>query len=153
MIDAKVEHLWNQGLIFEARVYAGMKRWFMRGLPSPARKGDDLDNVSAKCGLAAAIEMFRWRGEVAEEEETRRSGVDLLYWSTIADNLGAVRALATKGNAFPGGRLRFHRAGKCKAEWRGSSMAYDRVHDSSSSLHALDICFCVRIHCDFWHSV
>ena len=152
MIDAKVEHLWNQGLIFEARVYAGMKRWFMRGLPSPARKGDDLDNVSAKSGLAAAIEMFRWRGEVAEEEETRRSGVDLLYWSTIADNLGAVRALATKGNAFPGGRLRFHRAGKCKGSEEVAWLTTG-VHDSSSSLHALDICFCVCTHYDFWHSV
>ena len=118
MIDAKVEHLFTLGLVFEARVYAGMKHWFMRGLPSSSdnMKGDASDGgacaVSAKEGLAAAIEMFRWRGEEEEAEETRRSGVDLMFWSTLADNLGAVRALATEGNAFPGGRLRFHRPGK-----------------------------------------
>ena len=114
MIDAKVEHLWAQCLVFEARIYAGMKHWFMRGLPSSATKGDASSyTVSAKEGLAAAIEMFRWRGEEEEAEETRRSGVDLMFWSTLADNLGAVRALATEGNAFPGGRLKFHRPGKC----------------------------------------
>ena len=157
MIDAKVEHLWAQGLIFDARVYAAMKQWLMRGLPSSDMKGgvvgapsrsyslrsrkrdwmkpsliptEALDGgvqsgrwcpisgggvctVSEKEGLTAAIEMFRWRGEEEEAEETRRSGVDLMFWSTLADNLGAVRALATEGNAFPGGRLKFHRPGKC----------------------------------------
>ena len=117
MIDAKVEHLFAQGLVFEARAYAGLKHWFMRGLPSSSdMKGDTLDGgactVSAKEGLAAAITMFRWRGEAKEAEETRRSGVDLLFWSAIANNLGAVRALATEGGAYPGGRLRFHRPGK-----------------------------------------
>ena len=117
MIDAKVEHLWSQDLVFEARVYAGMKHWFMRGLPSSDddTKGDASgadDTVSAKEGLAAAIEMFRWRGEQEEAEETSTSGVDLLFWSALADNLGAVRALATDGNAYPGGRLKFHRPGK-----------------------------------------
>ena len=116
MIDAKVEHLWAQGLVFEARVYAGMKHWFMRGLPSSDMKGDASDSsctVSAKEGLDVAIEMFRWRGEEKEAEETRTSGVDLLFWSAVADNLGAVRALATEGEPFPGGRLRIHRPGKC----------------------------------------
>jgi hypothetical protein len=116
MIDAKVEHLFAQGLVFEARVYAGLKHWFMRGLPSSSdMKGDapgGACTVSAKEGLAAAIEMFSWRGEEEEAEETRRSGVNLLFWSTLADNLGAVRALATEGNAYPGGRLQFHRPGK-----------------------------------------
>ena len=117
MIDAKVEHLFAQGLVFEARVYAGLKHWFMRGLPSSydtkeAEFGGNVCTVLAKEGLAAAITMFRWRGEEEEAEETRRSGVDLLFWSAVADNLGAVRALATEGNAYPGGRLRFHRPGK-----------------------------------------
>ena len=117
MIDAKVEHLFAQGLVFEARVYAGLKHWFMRGLPSSddtkeAALGGSVCTVSAKEGLAAAIEMFRWRGEAEEAEETRRSGVDLLFWSTVADNLGAVRALATEGHAYPGGRLKLHRPGK-----------------------------------------
>ena len=141
MIDAKVEHLWSQDLVFEARIYAGMKHWFMRGLPS---SNDDTkvdasgadSTVSVKEGLAAAIKMFRWRGEAKEAEETHRSGLNLLFWSTLADNLGAVRALAkegnevipfhggqfsfsdsvraasSEGNPFPGGRLRFHRPGK-----------------------------------------
>ena len=139
MIDAKVEHLWSQDLVFEARVYAGMKHWFMRGLPSDDddTKGDasgDDGTVSAKEGLVAAIKMFRWRGEAKDAEETHRSGVNLLFWSTLADNLGAVRTLAkeenevipfgpfslsasvraglTEGGAFPGGRLMFHRPGK-----------------------------------------
>ena len=118
MIDAKVEHLWAQGLVFEARVYAGLKHWFMRGLPSPddtkgdASSGGGAYKVSAKEGLAAAIDMFRWRGEEEEAEETRRSGVDLLFWSSVADNLGAVQALATEGNAYPGGQLKLHRPGK-----------------------------------------
>ena len=68
--------------------------------------------MSEKEGLTAAIEMFRWRGEEEEAEETRRSGVDLLFWSSVADNLGAVQALATEGNAYPGGQLKLHRPGK-----------------------------------------
>jgi hypothetical protein len=116
MIDAKVEHLFAQGFVFDARVYAGLKHWFMRGLPSYDTKeadfGGNVCTVSVKGGLAAAIEMFRWRGEEKEAEETRRSGVDLLFWSAVADNLGAVRALATEGNAYPGGRLKLHRPGK-----------------------------------------
>ena len=63
MIDAKVEHLFTLGLVFEARVYAGMKHWFMRGLPSSSdnMKGGASNGgacaVSAKEGLAAAIEF------------------------------------------------------------------------------------------------
>ena len=121
MIDAKVEHLWSQAiisgkrtgeslqeymgdqnLVFEARVYAGLKHWFMRGLKAEEEDG----------GLEAAKRMFRWRGKRAEAEETRRSGVDLLFWCSLASNLSAVRALATEGNAFPGGRLKFHRPGE-----------------------------------------
>ena len=115
MIDAKVEHLWAQGLVFEARIYAGLKHWFMQGLPSSMKGGASGSSctVSAKEGLTAAIEMFRWRGEDEEAEETRVSGVDLLLWSTLADNLGAVRALTTEGNDYPGGRLRIHRPGTC----------------------------------------
>ena len=114
MLAAKVEHLWAQGLVFEARVYAGLKHWFMRGLPSSDDTKGDASSymVSAKEGLTAAIEMFRWRGEDEEAGETHKSGVDLLFWSALADNLGAVRALATEGNAYPGGRLKFHRPGK-----------------------------------------
>ena len=117
MIDAKVEHLWAQGLVFEARVYAGLKHWFMRGLPSSsdtkeAALSGSVGTMSAKEGLTVAIAMFRWRGEDEEAEETRTSGVDLLFWSAIAGNLGAVRALSTEGNAYPGGRLKFHRPGK-----------------------------------------
>ena len=108
MIDAKIEHLWDHGLVFESRVNAGLKHWMMRGLPFSET---DAAKDAAKDGLADAIEMFRWRGEEAEAEETRRSGVDLLFWSAVADNLGAVRALATKGKSFPGGRIRYHRPG------------------------------------------
>ena len=144
MIDAKVEHLWSQAilsgerkgetlqehmgdqnLVFEARVYAGLKHWFMRGLNAGRDSSSTTQTITGDgCavaeeeggGLEAAKRMFRWRGKREEAEETRRSGVDLLFWCSLADNLGAVRALATEGNAFPGGRLKLHRPGEFEME-------------------------------------
>ena len=100
MVDAKVEHLWSEGIVFDARVFAGLKHWFMRGLPTTGK------SATEEGGLDAAIKMFRWRGDEEEAEETRRSGVNLLFWSVLANNLGAVCALATKDAPFPGGRVR-----------------------------------------------
>ena len=68
----------------------------MRGLP--LIKAPDEDN-----GLAAARRLFRWRDDVnVEDEETRRTGVGLLFWSSLSDNLEAVHALGK--TATTGGR-------------------------------------------------
>ena len=101
MVDAKIEHLWNQARTFEARVYIGLKHWFMRGMPSGTPDTD-------KTGLALARAMFRWRSELKEAEEKKRCGVGILFWSALSNNLDAVREyLSAAGRDEPSksGRL------------------------------------------------
>ena len=89
--------MWKLGKVFEARVFAGLKRWLMRGLPLINAPNED-------DGLAAARRLFRWRDDAnVEDEETRRTGVGLLFWSSLSDNLEAVHALG-KTAATGGGR-------------------------------------------------
>ena len=45
-------------------------------------------------GIGGAREMFRWRDDATEKEETRQTGVGLMFWSALAGNAEAVRALA-----------------------------------------------------------
>ena len=52
----------------------------------------------AVSGIGGAREMFRWRDDETEKEETRRTGVGLMFWSAMAGNAEAVRALAADGS-------------------------------------------------------
>ena len=89
MIDAKVAYLWSQGKIFDARVVASVRHYFMRGLSDDMRE----DEPSQQVALDVVRESIRWRGDVMEAEETRRTGVGLLFWCAVADNVGACRAV------------------------------------------------------------
>ena len=69
----------------------------MRGLPLINAPNED-------DGLAATRRLFRWRDDAnVEDEETRRTGVGLLFWSSLSDNLEAVHALG-KTAATGGGQ-------------------------------------------------
>ena len=140
MIDAKVDHLWDQGLVFDARVFAGLKHWFMRGLPDLVK--DDGDDEEELTGLEAARGIFRWRGDKAEEAETQQTGAGLLFWSALSDNLDAVRALGHGmggSKKLYGGTLRvdrpdlftiFQRGGTCTQSTTKSKL---RLYTSASS--------------------
>ena len=90
MIAAKVEHLFEGGRIFEGRTFAALRRRFMFGLEHTQAMAADV----AVSGIDGAREMFRWRDDATEKEETRRTGVGLMFWSAMAGNAEAVRALA-----------------------------------------------------------
>ena len=92
MIDAKIDHLWGQGLAFDARAFTGLKRHFMRGFDITALEGSTDDSGSA---LESARALFRWRDDATEKEETQQIGVGLLFWCALADITDAVRALIT----------------------------------------------------------
>jgi hypothetical protein len=47
-------------------------------------------------GLAAARELFRWRDDATEAKETARTGVGLLFWCCMQDNVKAVLELAER---------------------------------------------------------
>ena len=91
MIDDKIDHLWDQGLAFDARVFTGLKRQFMRGFDIAALEGSTDDGSGG--ALEAARALFRWRDDVTETKETNKFGVGLLLWCALADITDAVRAL------------------------------------------------------------
>ena len=45
MIDAKIDHSWGQGLAFDARIFTGLARKFMRGFGITALEGSIDDSV------------------------------------------------------------------------------------------------------------
>ena len=123
MVDDKIDYLWSTGKAFEARVFTALKPWLMRGLPT----SEETDKVRAattseedvgeskagsgnggeggdctsggKSGLAAARELFRWRDDETESAETERTGIGLLFWSSLSDNVEAVLELAKEAAA------------------------------------------------------
>ena len=53
------------------------------------------DNIAPPTnGLNAVRTMFRWRDSLREAEETRVTGVGLLFWSAIVGNVEAIQELA-----------------------------------------------------------
>ena len=84
MIDAKVEDLFEEGKYFDARIFAALKHWFMRGLAAE----------KSLSGLDAAREMFRWCDDATEAAETRKTGVGLIFFCAFSSNLEAILALA-----------------------------------------------------------
>ena len=125
MIDAKIDHLWVQGLAFDARVFTGLRRNFMRGFNITALESSTDDSGGA---LEAARALFRWRDDTTEKEETRQIGVGLMFWCALADNTDAVRALiaAAGDNAIPiiNERLSIHRPGM-----------FSHFHQNVTALH------------------
>jgi ankyrin repeat protein len=91
MIHAKIDHLWDQGLGFDARVFTGLKRKFMRGFDIAALEGSTDDGSGG--ALEAARALFRWRDAVTETKETSQTGVGLMFWCALADITDAVHAL------------------------------------------------------------
>ena len=89
MIDDKVADLFTQKRIFNARLYATLKHWYMRGLP-PVPRGEVLTCV----GLAAARRRLRWGTDDVEADETKMTGVGILFWCTMLNDVVAVRELA-----------------------------------------------------------
>ena len=125
MIAAKVEHLWNQGLVLDARAYTVLNHIFMRGLPGSldsTRTSTTLacssvsvpTNTSSSSSattpiaappspsavpapsssaLAALRIQLRWRSDAEEAEETRITGLGLLFWASLSNNIAAVHEL------------------------------------------------------------
>ena len=130
MIDDKVDHLWSVNKVFDMRVFAGLKHYLMRGLPGEEVRGSedehgDGSGEGGKCeivgetkdgkegrqyGLAAARALFRWRDDATEAAETKRTGVGLLFWCSMSDNVEAVRELAREAAAQQGGGSGDHRS-------------------------------------------
>ena len=129
MIDNKVQHLFDQQQRLHARFIAGLKPWFMRGLPSPpaseaSGSGNAVDEHNAptsgedaaedatenrrrlrrhrrRAALESARSMYQWRGEDSEPEtaETDRTGLGLIFWCALSDNTDALRFLTPKNDA------------------------------------------------------
>jgi hypothetical protein len=125
MIDAKVADLFDQGKYFDARLFAALKHWFMRGLPSEERgaTAELSDHEVAEdslSGLAAARKMFRWRDDATEADETRKTGLGLIFWSAAANNIEALQSLApVEGAAVTGATMTVHRyASSCTVVWQ-----------------------------------
>ena len=131
MIDDKIDYLWCSGKAFDARVFTALKPWLMRGLPiseetdggraaataeedggeSKAESGSGgksggRRSSGGKSGLAAARELFRWRDDETETAETKRTGIGLLFWCSLNDNVEAVLELAKKAAVIKNGRSR-----------------------------------------------
>ena len=135
MIDDKIDYLWSAGKTVDARAFTALKPWLMRGLPT----SEDTDRGRAmataeddggeskegsgcggevgrmgggKSGLAAARELFRWRDDETEAAETKRTGLGLLFWCSLNDNVEAVLELAkeAKANKNERGRNESHNA-------------------------------------------
>lgn len=174
MIDTKVEHLFNLGKMYDARLLAALKSWLMRGLPSTQaadRKGDSGDDtkegeddeggesktmarttrassdarLASTCssGLAAARELFRWRDDATEAKETARSGVGLLFWCSMQDNVKAVLELAEQsrhgGKNESNSSTRIHRPDLFGIFVKGACVPRRTLRHAShvSLLHAL----------------
>ena len=80
-------------------------------------EGGSCTSGDGKNGIAAARALFRWRDDATEAEETKRTGMGLLVWSSLNNNLGAVLELAEEAAANksegssnePNNALRVHR--------------------------------------------
>ena len=80
-------------------------------------EGGSCTSGGGKNGIAAARALFRWRDDATEAEETKRTGMGLLVWSSLNNNLGAVLELAEEAAANksegssnePNNALRVHR--------------------------------------------
>ena len=94
MIDAKIDYLWSVGKVFDARTFAALKPWLMRGLPTLPGEKTEVGEDAVGRGLAAARKLFRWRDDATEAAETSRSGVGILFWCSMHDDVDAVLELA-----------------------------------------------------------
>ena len=124
MIGDKINYLWSSGKILDARAFTALKPWLMRGLPTSGKTDRGREGASSdedggeskagsgsggecgdrmrgggKHGLAAARELFRWRDDATEAAETIRTGVGLLFWSSLNNNVEAVLELAKEAAA------------------------------------------------------
>lgn len=114
----QIDYLFRIGKVFDARIYAGLKHWFCRGMPTSGEESEeDSDETKSSVGsgsarpwraaakarwhgadgtegLAAARLQFRWRDDVTERAETARCGLGLLFWCALSSNVGAVLELA-----------------------------------------------------------
>jgi hypothetical protein len=102
------DDLFDRGLFFDARVFAGMRHWFLRAMPgvtastttTTTTNKESEDNIAPPTnGLDAVRTMFRWRDSLREAEETRVTGVGLLFWSAIVGNVEAIQELAAANTA------------------------------------------------------
>ena len=87
MIDVKVDHLFSIGRTFDARIFAALKPWLMRGLPEVQTQNDGKESEKwggrdSGSGLEAALRLFRWRSDTTEALETKRTGVGAKARST-----------------------------------------------------------------------
>lgn len=128
MIEAKVEHLYMEGKVLDARAFAALAGpFFMRGfqhrngLTVPDRtvryrdRGDSVKSTAAD-GDEAALEnmrkILRWRSDDDENAETEQTGIGLLFWCCLAGNVAAVRALVQDENAGAGSFVRIAARGR-----------------------------------------
>jgi hypothetical protein len=98
MIDVKVDHLFSIGRTFDARIFAALKPWLMRGLPEVQTQNDGKESEQwggrdRGSGLGAALRLFRWRSDTTEALETKRTGVGMMFWAALNDNVEAVLEL------------------------------------------------------------
>lgn len=97
MIDVKVDHLFSIGRSFDARIFAALKPWLMRGLPEVqpknCKESEKWGGRDSGSGLEAALRLFRWRDDTTEALETKRTGVGMMFWAALNDNVEAMLEL------------------------------------------------------------
>jgi ankyrin repeat protein len=123
LLDGKIAALFEEGDLFRARYFAAMEHWWFRGLLG---EGTDVGEEGSEKGgkgsfmslgkklssqqasasgsgvtdrLAGLKAVLKWRGDEEEKKETKKTGMGLLWWAVVADDLPAVMQLLKGGSA------------------------------------------------------
>ena len=120
LIKVKVDFLFDQRKLFEARFLVCVQHMLLRGLLLPRAVGTSKEQAQTAGGGSAAVgpagdgsleaslfrKELRWRADQDEAQWVHRTGASLLFFAALADNLQVLRWAILQDNSTA---LRRHR--------------------------------------------
>jgi ankyrin repeat protein len=129
LLDGKIESLFAEGKILDARYFIVLEHWWYRGLFEDGQEGAGGERGSGKTEderktrkpkktrpakqvsapvelstdgvnrVAALRDMLEWRSDKVEKAATKKTGMSLLTWAVLANDLAVVKQLLRDGTA------------------------------------------------------
>lgn len=94
MIASKIQHFKDIGDVLEYRWFVMLKPALMKGLPVAEGVGEETQRpASSSSALQRLKTKLAWRDDATESAYTATSGVSLLHWACLGNELEAVKEL------------------------------------------------------------